>query len=69
MIPQKRPLVKPLKIILVNNLWITQAFKKVYLFNAIKKYYVSFITPFGHNLYQPDISHNDIPNIAMVIWA
>ena len=45
MVSQKRPLVKPLKIILVNNLWITQANKKAYIFNAIKKYYVSFITP------------------------
>ena len=52
---------------MVNKLGEIIANKKVYLFNAIKKYYVSFITPFGHNLYQPDISHNDILNKALVI--
>ena len=67
MVSQKRHLVKPLKINLVNNLWITLAFKKAYVFKAIKKYYVSFITPHVLYIYQPDIYHNDIPNKPMII--
>ena len=45
MVSQKRPLVKPLKINLVNNLWITQASKKVYLFRTIKKIKDTLYTP------------------------
>ena len=47
MVSQKKPLVKPLKIILVNNLWITQASKKVYLFRTIKKIKDTLYTPLG----------------------